>query len=611
MATPPVPNSSFEVAETNLKTLDSFVNLTEGSAVNREGVLLTPLPVMQQTFNSLGYIDKGTFAAGATLSSSNEILSDGTNYWRWSGVFPKTVTAGSSPTPSGVGAWLNIGDSTKWAELAAVGSTVPVAGVQAKDLALSKWHFINPRDIDTSGVVDAAAIINAALAVSDFVALPAGDIKITSNINIAGKVLIGKGKNKTRLICTSPTSNGRFGGSENSQAAVYSRGTNGSPVQGAFVGDLTIVCNGLLNATGAVGLKGVMFYKSHGCKAERVRVIESRSYAFWCADADVGTDYASAVFEDCDETGSEIGFEAVNVSNCQFIRCTSLKPSASSAWPVFSMFHSYALKDDALVIFDNCYGKGYSSTVVDLVLKCRNIQFKGGYFEQLNSSNSAIFLTNTASDYLSVEFGGAVFKSAGYGGVLSSGALADSGQKAVKFIGGSIKAMAGIGFDLQSSDAVYEFVGTDVESNNGTSAGLCFFASVAGNTVQFTGGSLKAVGGAGTAVSQNVNMRVSPQTIQTPSTAQVPQIKQQVYGETTLIYDGGNSFFNALFPSAADMSKVQVSAFVNATGAADGSEAAAQAAVISFAPLDNQVVRFYAATAASGRNVRWQMTEYV
>ncbi len=471
-------------------------------------------------------------------------------------------------------------------------------------------NFITPSGIDTTGNIDATAIINDALASSDYVSLPAGFIKITGNLNVAGKKLKGAGKYKTTIVCTSPTSNGRFGGSSTNQAAVFANGSAGNPVYGSYVSDLTINCNGLLNATGSTGLKGVMFRKAHGCYARNVRVIDSASYAFWCADADTGTDYASAVFEDCDETGSEIGFEAVNVSICQFIRCTSLKPSASSTWPVFSMFHAYALKDDALVVFDNCYGKGYASTVVDLVLKCRNVQFKGGYFEQLNSANSAIFLTSTASDYLSVEFGSAVFKSAGYGGVLSSGSLGAAGQKAVKFIGGSIKAMGGIGLELQSTNAVYEFVGTDVESNNGTSAGLCFVASVAGNTVQFTGGSLKAVGGVGTAVSQNVNMRVSTQTIQTPSTAQIPQIKQQVYGETTLINDGGNSFFNALFPSAADMSKVVVQAFVNATGAADGAAAATQATLISFIPLDNQVVRFYAATAAAGRKVRWQITEY-
>lgn len=478
------------------------------------------------------------------------------------------------------------------------------------ELALAKWRFITPKDIDTTGAIDATAIINAALAQYDYVALPAGAIKITGNLNTAGKVLLGSGKYKTNLVCSSPTGNGRFGGLATSQAVVFANGSVGNPVYGATVIGLTIDCNGLLNATGSTGLKGVMFRKAHGCYAKDVRVIDSASYAFWCSDDVNDTDYASAVFEDCEETGSEIGFEAVNVATCYFIRCKSDKPLPSSPWPVFSMFHAYALKDDALVVFDNCYGKGYASTVVDLVLKCRNIQFKGGYFEQLNPANSALFLTNTASDYLSVEFGSAVFKSAGYGGVLSSGALGVAGQKAVKFIGGSIKAMGGIGLELQSTNAVYEFVGTDVESNNGTSAGLCFVASASGNTVQFTGGSLKAVGGAGTAVSQNVNMRVSQQTIQIPSTAQVPQIKQQVYGETTLINDGANSFFNALFPSAADMSKVVVQAFVNATGAADGAAAAAQATLISFIPLDNQVVRFYAVAAAAGRKVRWQITEY-
>jgi hypothetical protein len=498
----------------------------------------------------------------------------------------------------------------EFTDLAATNSTVLVGGQSAESLSLAKWFFINPRNIDTTGATDATSIINAALAANSHVALPSGDIKITGNLNIVGKVLLGQGKDKTKIVCHSPTSDGRFGGTTTNQAAVFSNGSIGSPVYGSTVIGLTIDCNGLLNATGSTGLKGVMFRKSHGCYAKDVRVIDSRSYAFWCADDAAQADYASAVFEDCEEIDSEIGFEAVNVTTCHFVRCKSNKPSVTKDWPVFSMFHAYALKDDALVVFNDCYGKGYSSTVVDLLLKCRNIQFNGGYFEQLNSSNSAIFLSVTSGDFSSLEFGGAVFKSAGFGAVLSGGALGNAGQKAVKFIGGSIKAASGVGIELQSSNAVYEFVGTDVESNNGTSAGLCFISAGTGNIVQFTGGSLKAAGGTGTAISQNVDMRVSPQTLQTPSTSQVPLIKQQIYGEATLINDGGNSFFNAIFPFAADMSKVIVAAMVEATGAADGAAAAALATTLSFAPLDNTVVRLYAPTAAAGRKVRWQLTEY-
>ena len=203
-----------------------------------------------------------------------------------------------------------------------------------------------------------------------------------------------------------------------------------------------------------------------------------------------------------------------------------------------------------------------------------------------------------------------MFKSAGFGGVLSSGALSVSGQKAIKFIGGSIRAANGIGVEIQSNNAVYEFIGADVESNNGSSAGLCFVSSGTGNIVQFTGGSLTAIGGVGTAVSQGVDLRVSQQTIQTPSSSQLPTVKQIVYGETALINDGTNAYFNAVFPAAADMSKVQVVAIANASGAADGGAAAALATVLSFIALDSQVVRIYAATSAAGRNVRWQLTEY-
>lgn len=133
-----VASSALDVLKRNAQDIDSFTNNTSGSVVTRTGDVLTPLPVLNQQAQSaianFGYVDKGTFAAGATLTAANEILSDGTDYWRWSGTFPKAVTAGSSPTPSGVGAWLNIGDSTKWAELAASDSAQLVGGQQAKDI---------------------------------------------------------------------------------------------------------------------------------------------------------------------------------------------------------------------------------------------------------------------------------------------------------------------------------------------------------------------------------------------------------------------------------------------------------------------------------------------
>lgn len=460
---------------------------------------------------------------------------------------------------------------------------------------------------------DTAAIVAAAAAATSAIYIPPGTYRISSNINIGGKQLIGAGKYETTLQCFSPTSNGRFGGAATNQAVVYSLGANGNTIRGSQVSDLTIDCDGLLNATGSVGLKGVMFYKSHGCIASNVRVIDSRSYAFWCADAIGSTDYASAVFEDCEETGSEIGFEAVNISTCSFVRCKSEKPLASPAWSVSSMFHAYGLTNTALVTFDNCYGKGYSSTVIDLSLTCRNIQFIGGYFEQLTAGNGAFFILSASGDHLAIEFGSAVFKSAGFGGVASIGDLAPSGRKSTKFMGGSITASDGNGVEFQSDDGIFEFVGTDISSTrSGGAAAFCLVSSGSNNIVQFTGGSLTAAGGAGTAVSQGVTTYISDQTIQDPAGLQVPRVRQIVYGNGALINNTTHSYLNANFPYATlDLSKVVVTAIVDATGAVDGAAAAAEAVPLSFAALSNTNFRFFADVAASGSNVNWQLTEYM
>lgn len=142
MATPTVPNSSFEVAEENLLNLDRLMNQPSGVVTNREGVALTPIPVInqqledlvdsaEQTVLALGWDDKGTFAAGATLNTPNQILSNGTNYYKWSGVFPKVVSAGSAVTPIGVGGWLLVGDSQLRSELAAADTLTTISGKRA------------------------------------------------------------------------------------------------------------------------------------------------------------------------------------------------------------------------------------------------------------------------------------------------------------------------------------------------------------------------------------------------------------------------------------------------------------------------------------------------
>ena len=77
-------------------------------------IQLQDVSALQDQFNdalaNAGYVPVGTFATGCTVSQSNGVVSDGSSFWRWDGALPKNVTAGSAPTPTGVGGWFLISD---------------------------------------------------------------------------------------------------------------------------------------------------------------------------------------------------------------------------------------------------------------------------------------------------------------------------------------------------------------------------------------------------------------------------------------------------------------------------------------------------------------------
>lgn len=71
----------------------------------------------REAIAAFGYITMDSFQAGATLTLPNQVLRDTSTgeYYRWDGVFPKTVPAGSTPASTGgisLGAWLSVGDAT-------------------------------------------------------------------------------------------------------------------------------------------------------------------------------------------------------------------------------------------------------------------------------------------------------------------------------------------------------------------------------------------------------------------------------------------------------------------------------------------------------------------
>lgn len=76
-----------------------------------------------EAIRAYGYITLDSFQAGATLTLPNQVLRDTSNgeYYRWDGIFPKNVPAGSTPASTGgesIGAWLSVGGAALRQELA-------------------------------------------------------------------------------------------------------------------------------------------------------------------------------------------------------------------------------------------------------------------------------------------------------------------------------------------------------------------------------------------------------------------------------------------------------------------------------------------------------------
>lgn len=134
MATTPTQNSVPSESPIDLKynagKIDEFVTSLTLQYLDRFGNAHYTIEglrwLAQQAIAQYGWIPVGTFQAGTTLTTPNQILKDETDggYYRWDGAFPKLVPSGSTPSTSGgtgVGAWLSVGDSTLRAMLAAPG----------------------------------------------------------------------------------------------------------------------------------------------------------------------------------------------------------------------------------------------------------------------------------------------------------------------------------------------------------------------------------------------------------------------------------------------------------------------------------------------------------
>jgi len=205
---------------------DDVYTLTFSDSTPVQVIQLQDVAELQAQFDAAvlnaGYIPSGTFTAGATLTQANQVLSDGSSYWRWDGGFPKVVAAGSEPTPTGVGNWIVLSDFALRGELADADSTVLVGGVDAGSIGQSYKRRVVFAPLLTSNTaaqnsailqdkIDYANSLNSAVAGfgagAVTVEIPAGSFdfegaEIKKGVDIAGAgigqtVLFLTGNNKT------------------------------------------------------------------------------------------------------------------------------------------------------------------------------------------------------------------------------------------------------------------------------------------------------------------------------------------------------------------------------------------------------------------------------
>lgn len=128
--------ADIEQAKKDMTDINKFIALSSENFNDNTGkTRLTLEGLIAAVMEATGYVVAGTFSAGCTVTAYNQIVSDGVSYWRWGGALDKVVTAGSSPTPSGINGWNVVSDGAFKDSLAASNSTELVAGLLAKVIA--------------------------------------------------------------------------------------------------------------------------------------------------------------------------------------------------------------------------------------------------------------------------------------------------------------------------------------------------------------------------------------------------------------------------------------------------------------------------------------------
>ena len=161
----PVPSGSPRDLKFNAGKIDEFVTSMARQYIDRFGNAHYTIEGMrwiaQQAIAAFGYITLDSFEDGNTLTLPNQVLrleSIG-EYYRWDGVFPKVVPAGSTPESTGgigTGAWLSVGDATLRGDLAKT-TGAGLVGYKWKQSGSSVYRTLQDKLGDFVSVLDFGA----------------------------------------------------------------------------------------------------------------------------------------------------------------------------------------------------------------------------------------------------------------------------------------------------------------------------------------------------------------------------------------------------------------------------------------------------------------------
>lgn len=155
----PVASESPRDLKFNAGKIDEFVTSLALRYTDRFGYQHYTIEGLRQlaeeAISGFGWILKESFEDGATLTLPNDVLLLRANgeYYRWSGAFPKTVPAGSTPESTGgvgQGAWIGIGDAALKTMLAS-SAGASMIGMAAGGTLQQIIHYVTPEQFGAIG----------------------------------------------------------------------------------------------------------------------------------------------------------------------------------------------------------------------------------------------------------------------------------------------------------------------------------------------------------------------------------------------------------------------------------------------------------------------------